>query len=84
MSAQADPEKSQASPQPEPHATEMDDSSETQEEALKLDNAEAPVVDEYVHGARLAVLAVSLMLGMFLVALDNVCIYTSKEYATKG
>jgi len=28
--------------------------------------------DEYLHGTRLAALTVSLMLGMFLVALDNV------------
>jgi hypothetical protein len=28
--------------------------------------------DEYPHGARLAALVISLMLGMFLVALDNV------------
>jgi hypothetical protein len=29
--------------------------------------------DEYLHGTRLTALTVSLMLGMFLVALDNVC-----------
>lgn len=28
--------------------------------------------DKYAHGARLAAIVVSLMLGMFLVALDNV------------
>jgi hypothetical protein len=28
--------------------------------------------DEYLHGTRLTALTVSLMLGMFLVALDNV------------
>jgi hypothetical protein len=28
--------------------------------------------DDYVHGTRLVALAASLMLGMFLVALDNV------------
>jgi hypothetical protein len=29
--------------------------------------------DDFVHGTRLVALAASLMLGMFLVALDNVC-----------
>jgi hypothetical protein len=34
---------------------------------------DAPIPDdEYLHGTRLTVLAVSLMLGMFLVSLDNV------------
>jgi hypothetical protein len=28
--------------------------------------------DKYVHGARLTAIVVSLLLGMFLVALDNV------------
>jgi hypothetical protein len=32
----------------------------------------APVDDEYPHGIRLAAVVFSLMLGMFLVALDNV------------
>lgn len=32
-------------------------------------------VDDYAHGKRLVALTVSLMLGMFLVALDNVCFY---------
>lgn len=30
--------------------------------------------DDYLHGSRLIALTVSLLLGMFLVALDNVCI----------
>jgi hypothetical protein len=29
--------------------------------------------DQFTHGARLVALTTSLMLGMFLVALDNVC-----------
>jgi hypothetical protein len=34
---------------------------------------DAPIPDdEYLHGTRLTVLTVSLMLGMFLVSLDNV------------
>jgi hypothetical protein len=30
------------------------------------------VLDEYLHGSHLILLTVSLLLGMFLVALDNV------------
>lgn len=30
------------------------------------------ILDEYLHGTRLVALTVSLLLGMFLVALDNV------------
>jgi hypothetical protein len=41
---------------------------ESKEGAIALD----PTDDGYPHGARLAVVVVSLMLGMFLVALDNV------------
>jgi hypothetical protein len=37
----------------------------------------APGAAEYPHGTRLAAIVVSLMLGMFLVALDNVrCLST--------
>jgi hypothetical protein len=35
-------------------------------------NSKAHAIDEYPHGARLAAVVISLMLGMFLVALDNV------------
>jgi hypothetical protein len=35
-------------------------------------DAKARAADEYPHGARLAAVVFSLMLGMFLVALDNV------------
>ena len=42
--------------------------------ATKDGNTEAriPVTEEYPHGSRLAAIVISLMLGMFLVALDNV------------
>lgn len=36
------------------------------------DEAKADATDEYPHGARLAAVVLSLMLGMFLIALDNV------------
>jgi hypothetical protein len=42
--------------------------SNSQEGGLLL----GPIADEHPHGARLAVIIISLMLGMFLVALDNV------------
>lgn len=42
--------------------------------ASEVDNAkdETAITDDYAHGPRLAALVISLMLGMFLVALDNV------------
>lgn len=36
------------------------------------DKDEIAPVDEYAHGARLTAIIVSLLLGMFLVAIDNV------------
>jgi hypothetical protein len=47
--------------------------SKSKEDATELDPvADEYPADEYPHGARLAVIVLSLMLGMFLVALDNV------------
>jgi hypothetical protein len=41
---------------------------------------EASHTDDYLYGAQLAAIAVSLMLGMFLVALDNVsCTLSSRN-----
>ncbi|KAL4750022.1 hypothetical protein BDW72DRAFT_176708 [Aspergillus terricola var. indicus] len=37
----------------------------------------ADAVDDYPHGARLAIIVLSLMLGMFLVALDNTILGTA-------
>lgn len=44
------------------------------EAATEIDKPEAAdeIVEDYPQGARLAVIVISLMLGMFLVALDNV------------
>jgi hypothetical protein len=39
---------------------------------LVNDKEEVAPDDKYAHGTRLAAIVVSLMLGMFLVALDNV------------
>ncbi|KAJ5199153.1 Major facilitator superfamily domain general substrate transporter [Penicillium cf. griseofulvum] len=46
---------------------------------MDIDNhdAKAGVTDEYPHGARLAAVMLSLMLGMFLVALDNTILGTA-------
>ncbi|KAJ5871570.1 uncharacterized protein N7529_003923 [Penicillium soppii] len=40
-------------------------------------NSKAHAIDEYPHGARLAAVVISLMLGMFLVALDNTILGTA-------
>lgn len=40
----------------------------------------ADVDDDYPHGARLAIIVLSLMLGMFLVALDNVSLASGGQY----
>lgn len=41
-------------------------------EVVKPEKDTPAIDDEYLHGTRLTALTVSLMLGMFLVALDNV------------
>ena len=55
--------------QPRPSAT-----AGTTEPTVYAGNTEATeaVADGYPHGARLAAIVLSLMLGMFLVSLDNV------------
>jgi hypothetical protein len=47
-------------------------SSERGDKDVANHDAKARAADEYPHGARLAAIVFSLMLGMFLVALDNV------------
>jgi hypothetical protein len=41
-------------------------------EVFKSEEDTPAIDDEHLHGTRLTALTVSLMLGMFLVALDNV------------
>ncbi|KAJ5533855.1 Major facilitator superfamily domain general substrate transporter [Penicillium freii] len=41
------------------------------------DDAKSHATDDYPHGARLAAVVISLMLGMFLVALDNTILGTA-------
>ena len=42
------------------------------EKEVESVDSKTPDIQDYPHGVRLAAIAVSLMLGMFLVALDNV------------
>jgi hypothetical protein len=41
-------------------------------DVVKPEEDATTIEDEYLHGTRLIALTVSLLLGMFLVALDNV------------
>jgi len=50
----------------------MPDVKEDPVEIIKPEEDAVVSDDEYLHGTRLTALTVSLMLGMFLVALDNV------------
>jgi hypothetical protein len=52
----------------------LDETLEPKLSSPEFANMEAETLEqeEYLHGAQLAALVVSLMLGMFLVALDNV------------
>jgi hypothetical protein len=51
----------------------------SKEGAIELD----PVAGEYLQGGRLAIIIVSLLLGMFLVALDNVSDKLSYQHYPK-
>jgi hypothetical protein len=55
-----------------PTASTMAAISESDETEVGKAETVTPPPEEYIHGFRLVVLTVSLMLGMFLVALDNV------------
>lgn len=57
-----------------PRLSLSESASEPKEGVTEEENyeVETTVTDEYPHGARLAAIVISLMLGMFLVALDNV------------
>jgi hypothetical protein len=59
----------------------LDETSETKLSSPEFVNmeAETPDQEEYSHGAQLTALVVSLMLGMFLVALDNVSCTLSRH-----
>lgn len=50
----------------------MSEEKEDPVELVKPEEDATTFDDEYLHGTRLTALTVSLMLGMFLVALDNV------------
>ncbi|KAL3464830.1 major facilitator superfamily domain-containing protein [Aspergillus heterothallicus] len=55
----------------------MTATSESDQTEVGKNETGSPAPDEYPHGARLVVLVVSLMLGMFLVALDNTILGTA-------
>jgi hypothetical protein len=50
----------------------MPEEKETPVDVVKSKEDVTAIEDEYLHGTRLTALTTSLMLGMFLVALDNV------------
>ncbi|KAI4729939.1 MFS general substrate transporter [Aureobasidium sp. EXF-10728] len=54
----------------------MSEPKEDSIEVVKPENDE-PIPDDYLHGTRLVALTISLLLGMFLVALDNTIIGTA-------
>lgn len=63
----------QAATEGSPHfSSPVEAMSESDAVKNEMLEAGAPGIDEYPHGARLTAIVVSLMLGMFLVALDNV------------
>ena len=68
------PGTSDKAPQLEPSIGELGTTSDTS----NLDDE-----DEYASGVKLILLIISLMLGMFLVALDNVCISRPLEHNGK-
>ena len=68
------PRTSDKTPQLEPSIGELGTTSDTS----NLDDE-----DEYASGVKLILLIISLMLGMFLVALDNVCISRPLEHNGK-
>jgi hypothetical protein len=63
----------------------MEQTSEPKEAANKSSSvtSDGDKVD-YVHGTRLVALTASLMLGMFLTALDNVCISDHRSVSTEN
>jgi MFS transporter, DHA2 family, glioxin efflux transporter len=71
---QVEPETQPAVQDPLRTLSTLAATSEPKINSLEASNIEAgnPKEDDYSHGAHLAAIVVSLMLGMFLVALDNV------------
>jgi hypothetical protein len=47
----------------------------TDETSIVAQNVDTNTADDYAHGTRLIALTGSLMLGLFLVVLDNVSLY---------
>ncbi|CAG8908672.1 unnamed protein product [Penicillium egyptiacum] len=72
-----DSEKQRAAEDPPRRSCTPMSSSERGGMDVANQDAKARVADEYPHGARLAAVVFSLMLGMFLVALDNTILGTA-------
>ncbi|KAL3488145.1 major facilitator superfamily domain-containing protein [Aspergillus germanicus] len=72
-----DGEKAPVAAEATPAASTMAAVSESDETEIGKAETVTPPAEEYIHGFRLVVLAVSLMLGMFLVALDNTILGTA-------
>ncbi|KAL2844118.1 major facilitator superfamily-domain-containing protein [Aspergillus pseudoustus] len=72
-----DPEKLPVASDSPPATSITGGVSESDETEVAKNETDTPVPDEYPHGVRLVVLVVSLMLGMFLVALDNTILGTA-------
>ncbi|KAL2784010.1 major facilitator superfamily-domain-containing protein [Aspergillus keveii] len=70
-------EKVPAAAEATPAASTIPAVSESDETEIGKSETVTPRAEEYIHGFRLVVLAVSLMLGMFLVALDNTILGTA-------
>ena len=68
----ADSEKQATAKDPSQRLCTLVSSSEQGGLDVAIHEAKPGAADEYPHGARLAAVVFSLMLGMFLVALDNV------------
>jgi hypothetical protein len=76
-----DGEKAPVAAEPTPAASTMAAVSESDETEIGKGETVTPSAEEYIHGFRLVVLAVSLMLGMFLVAIDNVSCICNARYS---
>ena len=68
-----DAEKAPVSQDPSKRSSSVDLPSELEKSSGDATVADAGEDHEYLHGTRLVVVAVSMMLSMFLISLDNVC-----------
>lgn len=79
---QIDPEKPTATDGSPAPSSALGETLSTGAIKQESDEATESMTETYPHGARLTAIASSLMLGMFLVALDNVSTYLICQYKT--